>query len=184
MIEKLFIWCHIVQCFVEDRVPKKLPTALVHLKYLFMNHLSFTDEYGLPFLALLIRSSPKLEILKLEFIGECAWLDEFDMGPTTLEDYSDIWLEHLNELEMIKFGNNKHELDFVKLILAKSPMLKKVRIFFYREVDEDEELMIKGILLHSPRASPAVEIIVQGMKPCRGWWFSTLISDLNNHVSS
>ncbi|GJX19733.1 F-box/FBD/LRR-repeat protein-like protein [Tanacetum coccineum] len=184
MIENLSIWFHIVLCFVKDRVPKKLPTALVHLKYLFMKTLSFMHKYGLPFLALLIRSSPKLEKLKLEFIDENTWLEEVEIGPIAIEDYSDIWLEHLNELEMINFGNREYELDFVKLILAKSPMLKKVRIFLYKKVDEDEGLKIKEILLRSSRASPAVEIIVQGMETIRAWCFLTLVSEMSNHVSS
>nr|GEZ00207.1 F-box/FBD/LRR-repeat protein At1g13570-like [Tanacetum cinerariifolium] len=48
-------------------------------------------------------------------------LEDVDAG----KDYSDIWLEHLNELEIGKFANLKVELKFVKLILAKSPVLKK-----------------------------------------------------------
>lgn len=85
---------------------------------------------------------------------------------------------------MINFGNREYELDFVKLILAKSPVLKKVRIFLYNEVNKEEELKIKGILLGSPRASSAVEIIVQDMETrldirC----FHTLVTEMSDHVS-
>nr|GEY81815.1 F-box/FBD/LRR-repeat protein At1g13570-like [Tanacetum cinerariifolium] len=42
------------------------------------------------------------------------------------KDYSDVWLEHLNELEIGNFANLKVELKFMKLILAKSSVLKKI----------------------------------------------------------
>ncbi|GJR57552.1 putative acyl-CoA dehydrogenase IBR3 [Tanacetum coccineum] len=61
--------------------------------------------------------------------------------------YSDIWLEHLNELEIGNFANLKVELKFVKLILAKSPVLKKVRISLDHRVSYDEELKILKMLL-------------------------------------
>ncbi|GJZ07442.1 NBS-containing resistance-like protein [Tanacetum coccineum] len=63
------------------------------------------------------------------------------------KDYSDIWLEHLNELEIGNFANLKVELKFVKLILAKSPVLKKVRISLDHRVSYDEELKILKMLL-------------------------------------
>lgn len=76
----------------------------------------------------------------------------------TLEDYSDIWLEHLNEFA---FGNSKLNLELVKLILAKSPVLKKVRITLCKQVTKDEELKICKVLLRSPHVSPMVDIIVE-----------------------
>ncbi|GJR19925.1 RNA-directed DNA polymerase [Tanacetum coccineum] len=65
------------------------------------------------------------------------------------------------ELHIRGFINSEYEMNFVRLVLAKSPVLKKVRIFLdYGEVDEGEELQILQVLLSSPRASPAVEIII------------------------
>lgn len=54
------------------------------------------------------------------------------------------------------------ELDFVKLILAKSPMLKKVRIHLYNEVAQAEALDVLGILKQN--TSPSVEVIVEVME--------------------
>ncbi|KAK9078994.1 hypothetical protein SSX86_000663 [Deinandra increscens subsp. villosa] len=162
VIEHLSISFFIVKCFVPERLPKELPTALVHLKYLSLNHVCFIHIYGLRFLALLIRSCPNLEKLKLLLYSKY-WLDEVDMGSFTLEDYSDIVLEHLNELEIVEFTDAENELDFVKLILAKSPVLKKVRIFSCSASEEDEESRISDVLLCSPCASPVVKIIVKRM---------------------
>ncbi|KAF5806783.1 putative FBD domain-containing protein [Helianthus annuus] len=74
------------------------------------------------------------------------------------EEYSYVWLEHLNELEIEDFSNFEPELEFVKFILARSPNLKKV-ILLTRKVDKNEESEMLKILLRVPRASP-VEIIV------------------------
>ncbi|KAK1429024.1 hypothetical protein QVD17_11223 [Tagetes erecta] len=159
VIEHLSLWFYIVMCFVPERLPKELPTPLVHLKYLCMEDMCFSHKYSLPFLVLLIRSSPNLEKLRLEIIGE-NWLNGYEFGTLIIEDYSDIVLEHLNELEILQFSNGEIEMDLVKLILAKSPVLKKARIFVSDTLGKDEELHISKILLSSPCASPMRKIIV------------------------
>ncbi|GJZ40958.1 F-box/FBD/LRR-repeat protein-like protein [Tanacetum coccineum] len=130
----------------------------------------YNDGYndGLSILVLLMKSSPKLEKIEIDnndldkddpLMGEL--FTEDDIRSFKLEDYSDIWLEHMRELHIVKFKNQGNELNFVKLVLAKSPVLKKVRIRIdYSEIDEDEELQIYQMLLSSPRASPVVDVIV------------------------
>lgn len=78
----------------------------------------------------------------------------------TLKDCSDVWLEHLKELEIVGFAARKGEMEFVKLILAKSPVLVKVRIILKNKVTKDEELEIVRILLGSPRVSSLAEMFV------------------------
>ncbi|KAI3688362.1 hypothetical protein L1987_82074 [Smallanthus sonchifolius] len=99
--------------------------------------------------------------LKLEILDD-SWVEIFERRDSfRLEDDSDIWLEHLNELEIINMIYRNAELDFVKLILTKSPVLKKLRIFLYNEVAKDEALHISGILEQSPHASADAEVIVE-----------------------
>ncbi|KAJ0730246.1 putative FBD domain, leucine-rich repeat domain superfamily [Helianthus annuus] len=136
------------------------PTTLVHLKYLCMEWIWLRHKYAVPFLVHLIRSFPNLEKLKLELSVDDDLFDEFIAGSITFDDYSDIMLEHLNELEILHFSDADNESDFVKLILAKSPVLKKVRILLWDEIDEDERLRISQILLRSPCASPVVKLSV------------------------
>ncbi|GKD54635.1 F-box/FBD/LRR-repeat protein-like protein [Tanacetum coccineum] len=166
-IESLSCWRGTIEvvlltfCCAEDGVPQELPTALVHLKYLFIEDICFV-YVGLRILVLLIRSSPNLEKLKVE-IGEHDYnFEECEANFFTQKNYLHIWLEHLKELEVMEFGNRDNELDFVKLILAKSPMLKKVTIFLDEdeEVDKDEEVQILGNLYRSQRASQVVKINV------------------------
>nr|GFA82945.1 hypothetical protein [Tanacetum cinerariifolium] len=88
-------------------------------------------------------------------VREAGLLPEDDICSFTLKDYADIWLEHLNELQIRSFKNQGNELNFVKLILAKSHVLKKVVIYLdHEEVVHNKELQICKVLLSSPRASP------------------------------
>nr|GEV04350.1 hypothetical protein [Tanacetum cinerariifolium] len=148
--------------FRYEKVPRELPTALIHLKYLSINGSGFINEKVLSILVLLINSSPNLEKLKIENteLGEIFSCCQPYLPPIydrwSLEDYADIWLEHLNELHISHFINWGNELDIVKLILAKSPVLRKV---IYHEVSYEEGLQISEVFLSCPRASPVVEII-------------------------
>nr|GEX75849.1 NBS-containing resistance-like protein [Tanacetum cinerariifolium]GEX77773.1 NBS-containing resistance-like protein [Tanacetum cinerariifolium]GEX77783.1 NBS-containing resistance-like protein [Tanacetum cinerariifolium] len=80
-----------IEWFAKDVVPRKLATSLVNLKDFHLDHVCFIDKYTLAFIVLLMRSSPNLEKIKLSRDSEDA-----DAG----KDYSDIWIEHLNELEI------------------------------------------------------------------------------------
>ncbi|KAJ0698085.1 putative FBD domain, leucine-rich repeat domain superfamily, F-box-like domain superfamily [Helianthus annuus] len=77
-----------------------------------------------------------------------------------LEKYSDVRLEHLQELEIHRFRNLEHEMELVTVILARSPKLKKVIIHSLVEKDEESDML--KILLQASRASP-VEIVVRSM---------------------
>ncbi|GKE32525.1 hypothetical protein Tco_1451847, partial [Tanacetum coccineum] len=119
---------------------------------------------ALSVLVLLMKSSPNLEETEtdnddLDLMHEL--FTEDDIRSFKLEDYSDMWLEHMRELHFFNFKNWGNELKFVKLVLAKSPMLKKVRIVVDDSlIDEDKKLQIYQMLLSSPRASPVVDVIV------------------------
>ena len=71
-------------------------------------------------------------------------------------------MKHLKKLEIAGFANMKHDLKFLKLILEKAPVLKKVRIFLCESMGRDEELKIERNVLCYPRVSPLAEIIVRG----------------------
>ncbi|XP_071695470.1 F-box/FBD/LRR-repeat protein At1g13570-like [Rutidosis leptorrhynchoides] len=133
-----------------------LPTPMVHLKYAHLHGSCFIGKYGLSFAVNFIRSSINLEKLKLQgypnYDDEISEIDSF-----IPEENSDIRLEHLMELEF----NVEEDLEFVKLILAISPMLKKVRITFQHIVNKDEKLDMLKDLSDTPRASQMAEIVVE-----------------------
>ncbi|XP_076885512.1 F-box/FBD/LRR-repeat protein At1g13570-like [Bidens hawaiensis] len=160
VIEYLSVWFSFYGVIISTCYPRKVSTTLVHLKYLCVECLPFGHICSLPFLVLLIRSAPNLEKLKLE-VAE----DHFDdivrfIGFSKLKTYSDISLEHLNELEITDLSDPKNGLAFVKLILAKSPVLKKVKISLWDQLNTDEKLQVSKKLLSFPCASPLVKVII------------------------
>nr|GEX09430.1 hypothetical protein [Tanacetum cinerariifolium] len=159
VIEKFSISFELIRVFRDiaiHEVPRELSTTLIHLKYLGIDGVYFFSKTELSVLALLIKSSPNLEKLKV-------WdHSNLDMSKRRdyfrVEDYSDIMLERLNELEITSFINAKNQLDFVRLILARSPVLKKVRIFPFFKIRKKEKSKIKSQILEDsisyPCASP------------------------------
>ncbi|KAJ0881155.1 putative F-box domain, FBD domain, F-box-like domain superfamily protein [Helianthus annuus] len=143
---------------VLDSIRGELPMSLIHLKYFCYNKMDFADHRLFTFLVVLIKCSPNLEKIVLE-IDDCIGDDE-EICCGILEKYSDVRLEHLQELEIHYFSNLKHEMEFVKLIMASSPKLKKVII--HSMVEKDKESDMLKILLQVPRASP-VEIVLRSM---------------------
>ncbi|GJR81312.1 F-box/FBD/LRR-repeat protein-like protein, partial [Tanacetum coccineum] len=159
VIETLYLSFDLKNVFkdrVEGRAPKELPTPLFHLKYLQIYNVCFTrrEEF---ILAFLMKNSPNMEKLK---ILDGAMSQTSKRSSSRVKFYPGIMLEHLNELEINDFVHHKTRLDFVKLILARSPVLKKVRICTQCNYHQ-EKLQILEILLGSACASPEVQIIVE-----------------------
>ncbi|GJX02592.1 F-box/FBD/LRR-repeat protein-like protein [Tanacetum coccineum] len=142
---------------IEGRVSRELPTPFFHLKYLHIYDVCFTRKEEL-ILAFLMKNSPNLEKLK---ILDGAMSVTSTGSSSRVDCYPGIMLEHLNELEITDLvNNNKARLDFVKLILARSPVLKKVRIVPHHNFHHQKS-QISEILLGSTRASPKVQINVE-----------------------
>lgn len=169
VIEHVTFSNRVIECFADIYIPQKgpiiahlpqeLPTSLVHLKYFCLEDMCHVDICGLPFIVYLIRSSPNLEKLELQY--QYIYPERFSrdkIRTVAPQDYSGIQLEHLKELVIDHFAYLKHEMEFVKFILAKSPMLLKVSIVLDRVVTKDEKLQMLGILSRSPHASPLVLI--------------------------
>ncbi|GJR56937.1 F-box/FBD/LRR-repeat protein-like protein [Tanacetum coccineum] len=162
VIETFSISFHLIRAFgAIDKVPRELSITLIHLKYLRLDGVYFNNKTHLSILALLIISSLNLEKLKV-FDNS-----KFEISKRycfRVEDYSDIMLERLNELEITSFINAKNQLDFVRLILARSLVLKKVRIFPHSKISMKEKSKIKLLILRDsviyPCASTGATIII------------------------
>ncbi|KAJ0471164.1 putative leucine-rich repeat domain superfamily, F-box-like domain superfamily [Helianthus annuus] len=153
MIERLTTGGDIIPSLVQASVSQELPASLIHLKYCYIEDLSFKDGYGLPFIAALIKCSPNLEKIELAMNDDeikSVLLDEYSV---TLEKYSNVWLEHLNELQIRYFTHVKPVLELTKFILARSPNLKKVSLLTNEVVDKNERLEMLKTLRRSTRAT-------------------------------
>ncbi|MFS7999899.1 putative F-box domain, leucine-rich repeat domain superfamily, F-box-like domain superfamily [Helianthus anomalus] len=148
VIEDLTMSGDVSEWLVLDSVPKELPTSLIHLKYLCLNQVCLVGPHGSAFLLCLIKYSPNLEHAHLEM----GWGLDFS---AVKDEYSDVWLQHLNELDVC-FGSNELQTEFVKFILARSPKLKTVSILIV--VDRKQDSKMLKTLLRAPRASPGVNI--------------------------
>ncbi|GKE34079.1 hypothetical protein Tco_1453401, partial [Tanacetum coccineum] len=78
-----------------------------------------------------------------------------------IQDCSGFALDHLELFQMECFTYEDRHVDFLKLIMAKSPMLKKAQIELYESVslEEENELLRDLLQLPFPRASPSAKLI-------------------------
>ncbi|KAK9054437.1 hypothetical protein SSX86_025515 [Deinandra increscens subsp. villosa] len=157
-VEHLTIYAADLEWLVVDSVPQSLPTLLVSLKYFCFEDFCFADGRGLPFLLVLIKCSPNLQKIKLQVgsyhnchEGDHEFDEEEEYHPIVWEEYSDVLLENLIELEIERFNNSKPEMEFVKFILARSPKLNKVSIGCWVSMEQRMEMVED--LLRAPHGS-------------------------------
>ena len=83
------------------------------------------------------------------------------------QDYSAFNFDHLEDFTMENFSNIPLECEIIKLIMAKSPMLKKAQIQLDESVSlEEENKMLRNLLqLPFPRASPSAKLIIKRPNP-------------------
>ncbi|XP_058192022.1 F-box/FBD/LRR-repeat protein At2g04230-like [Rhododendron vialii] len=103
----------------------------------------------------LIRSSPNLEKIQMKACpGEAAPVLEL----LQVQGWSDISLNHLREVEIHQVSGTRPEFDFIKGLLAKSPILERLLIKLNPK-EVFEELRILKELIRFKRLSPDAEIM-------------------------
>ncbi|KAJ9563627.1 hypothetical protein OSB04_008787 [Centaurea solstitialis] len=160
LIECLHMNSYPVQCFATGDMPQKLPTLVDSLTVLHLTGLCISREVELRSALLLVRSSPNIQKIVMElYHNPNEVVSQNAMNLLDLEDYSNLNLDHLRELKITNISNTKPGLDFVKLILAKAPMLKKVGITVDKQVDTSNEVKMLRDLLEYERASSKAKIV-------------------------
>ncbi|KAL8227664.1 hypothetical protein R6Q57_015248 [Mikania cordata] len=154
----------IIKYLSAGGMPHELPTSLVHLKNLFLS-VCMTEQNEISSALCLIRSSPFLMKINIKhMINDKKERLPVGETPTNFldpENHSDLKLAHLEILEIEMFRNFPFEMEFVKLIMAKSPMLKKVQIQLNVSVEEEVMMLRDLVLLPFPRASPSAKLIIK-----------------------
>ncbi|XP_076960402.1 F-box/FBD/LRR-repeat protein At1g13570-like [Bidens hawaiensis] len=161
LVEHLHMSCCPVKLFASDVIPMKFANLIVCLNVLRLVGLSFAEKDELRFVLLLISNSPNIKKIKLEMhsYNRKNVVSQIDMDSFDPLDYSYTSLEHLRVLKMTEFTGMKPEMDFVKLILAMSPMLQKVRLEFDTMIDLQKKIVSLEGLLELPRASSRAKIV-------------------------
>ncbi|KAJ0439882.1 putative FBD domain-containing protein [Helianthus annuus] len=143
-------------------MPHKLPTSLVHLENLFLE-VCMTEQNQISSALCMIRSSQLLVKIKFLMYDD----EKVPVRKTTNfldpDDYSNLNLDHLEIFEIKKISSNLPlVMDLVKLIMAKSPVLKTVQMELKDNVSVDEEVkMLRDlVLVQVPRASPSAKLII------------------------
>ncbi|MFS8021678.1 putative FBD domain-containing protein [Helianthus anomalus] len=152
-----------IQCLATGVIPQKLPTPLVHLRSLDFHEfgLCFGKEVDLLSILLLVTSSPNVEKIIMEMEQHpTEAVSQTTMNLIDHQDYSHVILDRLRILQILSFSNMKSGMDFVKLILAKSPMLRKVVISLNNGIDIHGKVSILTEMIQYPRASAKAEIII------------------------
>ncbi|MFS8031848.1 putative leucine-rich repeat domain superfamily, F-box-like domain superfamily [Helianthus anomalus] len=143
-------------------MPRKLPTSLARLEYLYLD-LCMAEKDEISSALCMIMSSPLLKKIHFEmYDNEEPLVQQTPTDFLDPEDYPDMNLDYLEILMIDDFSNLPFEMEFVKLIMAKSPKLEEVRIKLRCTVSVNEELkMVKDmLLLPFSRASPYARLII------------------------
>ncbi|XP_076942269.1 F-box/FBD/LRR-repeat protein At1g13570-like [Bidens hawaiensis] len=160
LIKGLYISKYYMKCLCAGRSPHNLPTSLVHLKYLHLD-LCLMVQNQILFALCMVRSSPVLKrIVFRMYDNEKLPVQQTPNHFLDSENYPDLKLDHLETLGIGLFSNLPLEKEFVKLIMAKSPMLKKVHLELSNDISADEEpkMLSDMLLLPFPRASPSAKL--------------------------
>ncbi|KAK1425538.1 hypothetical protein QVD17_20891 [Tagetes erecta] len=110
----------------KSLTPQQLPVSLVYLKHLVLFDLCFANENELRFALLFLTSSPNIETIVIQMRHNPT--SQTGMNIFDLQDRSHVILDRLREITIRNFINMEPVMDFLKLILAKSPVLKLVDI--------------------------------------------------------
>ncbi|KAK1374515.1 hypothetical protein POM88_030708 [Heracleum sosnowskyi] len=135
-------------------VSKRIITTMKNLKHLFLYTVEFYDMVQIQHVFLLMRSSPKLRSLYIK-VGSHGGIGCSLQSP----NFMDMVLDHLKTVKILGLVGSRAELEFIKLLLASSPSLRRIEILNTTVNDPKEESRISRVLMQFPRASTAAQII-------------------------
>ncbi|XP_071739410.1 F-box/FBD/LRR-repeat protein At1g13570-like [Rutidosis leptorrhynchoides] len=141
-------------------MPNKLPTSL-HLKDVRLD-VCLRELDVISSVLCIIRSSPNLG--RLFFVmrdNEKLPIQESSIKFADLRDDLSLTLDNLEIFEVVYFSNISCEMEFVKLIMCKSPILEIAQIELKDNVSADDELKIVRDMERFPRASPSAQLIIE-----------------------
>uniref|UniRef100_A0A7N2L7M6 FBD domain-containing protein n=1 Tax=Quercus lobata TaxID=97700 RepID=A0A7N2L7M6_QUELO len=180
-----------MRILAAGNIPDRLPTTLEFLNSLVLSEICFGNLREVSCaLCLLIRSSPNLQKLKVELYCSTT-VDDAVVEFLEAQDFSDISLKKLREVEMLTFDDSKPEMEFVKLLLVKSPLLKTMHIRLKRGDSTSGFKILKEVIQFQRASSTAAiicsgpdeEILIKPVNEVQQWCFG-MLKDLNDAADS
>lgn len=148
-------------CYVKgitaSGLPTSLPATLNNLKNLRLHNTCFDEQDEVSFLICLFRSSPNLKEVTISAFLEAPSAIPIVLDFSEVYGCSDVTLNQLRKVNMQDVSGTKPELEFIKLLLAKSPKLDTMLIKLKSQNVADELRIVKE-LTRLRRASPQAEM--------------------------
>ncbi|GMP58364.1 hypothetical protein CsSME_00022057 [Camellia sinensis var. sinensis] len=140
-------------------VPKKLQPTMNNLKTLQFLEICFGQLNDILLILCLIRSSPNLEKITIQaYVNEETNAVDPVLELLEMQEWLDVSLNQLQTLDFWNLSGTSSELEFIKLLLAISPMLEVIFIEPDSEKIADKGVRILKQLAQFPHLSPKVEI--------------------------
>ncbi|KAH7834123.1 hypothetical protein Vadar_012906 [Vaccinium darrowii] len=131
-IEKMNLHGAFLESFAAYNVPERLPCTLNQLKVLILYDVCYSNLDHVSWALCLLRSSPNLRKLR----------------------------STLREVEILHFSGAEPEIHFVKMLLAHSKVLERMKILHEYGISDEKGFAISKELIRFPRTSPKAEVIV------------------------
>ncbi|XP_071735674.1 F-box/FBD/LRR-repeat protein At1g13570-like [Rutidosis leptorrhynchoides] len=160
LIHTLYISKYYMKYLAAGGMPNKLPNSLP-LKDVGLD-VCLREQDIISAALCIIRSSPNLEKFSFSmYDNEKLPTKESSIKFVDLQDDLSLTLDHLMHIDIYCVSNKVFEMEFVKLILAKSHVLKIARVELNANVSVDEELKIVREMNRFPRASTSAQLIIE-----------------------
>ncbi|KAH0711309.1 hypothetical protein KY289_007268 [Solanum tuberosum] len=149
--------------FAEEgfEVPTRLPFDLNSVKRFYLPDIVLIEpSYELSYALCLIRSFPYLEYLEIK--ADCE--DEEDdsiLECFKLEHFSNVTFNHLREVKLACFVGTTPEMQLIKLLLAKSPVLLRILIdtrYLHDKPLDTRSKIFAELMLDIPKILNIIEI--------------------------
>ncbi|XP_042503432.1 F-box/FBD/LRR-repeat protein At1g13570-like isoform X2 [Macadamia integrifolia] len=151
-IQKLVMGGWYLQSLAIGDMPRRLPSTYDHLRSIYF-HLNVKDMKDILVAIWLLKSSPNLQKLEIHRDAIVPIMDQ-----QKAKDHLECTFNKLRVVDMSRLLGMKMELEFIKFILANSPVLETMNIIPAIN-GIDKGLLLKE-LLRLKRASPQAEICV------------------------
>ncbi|XP_019260787.1 PREDICTED: F-box/FBD/LRR-repeat protein At1g13570-like isoform X2 [Nicotiana attenuata] len=131
-LEHLHLNCYSVQ-FLASKIPKQLLSPLNCLKRLYLSDICLDDIDEASCVLRLIRSFPYLQDIEIQLHDSASGYDDVmeeiaGLESREVESFSDVTLNHLRSVKLTGIIGLTPEMEFIQLLLAKSPMLIRMLI--------------------------------------------------------